>query len=98
MATTFYPSPPRWVVDTASATAFDLASVMLDSVVWVGGATSAAGDTAVLQDKAGLPLWESVAPGADFVGDEQLFPKHMGPVNGLKCPTLAHGKLYIYLR
>jgi len=61
-------------------------------VRWVGGTT--AGHTVVIQDASGRVLWTVVATADNFT-DQSLLETVWE--TGFKVPTLASGKLYIYL-
>lgn len=80
------------VIDTAGSTIFNSGGVAVKLVRWVGGTT--AGHTVVIQDAAGRVLWASVATGDNFVDQsllETVWPE------GFKVPTLASGKVYVYI-
>lgn len=79
-----------WVIDsTGTLTALQ---VQVRAVRWVGATTNA--HTAVITDTDGLVLWASQAATATLGTPEtSLIPFSAG---GLKVPTLASGKLYLY--
>jgi hypothetical protein len=80
-----------WIIDTPSATNITNDRVRLGTIRWVGAGTAAAG-AAVVADGAGRVVWENVASGAN-TADESVLEFD---VEGLRVPTLAAGKLYIY--
>lgn len=79
-----------WVIDTASAIPITTDVLRIARIRWVGA--SAAGHQAVLKDKNGKVVYESVANGANFVEDK---PLAIRVVFGLACTTLGSGKLYL---
>ena len=68
---------------------------------WVGA--SAAGHAVSITDANDNIMWASVAGGANYVEidtftTDRESDDHCFRWNGLRVPTLASGKLYIYLR
>lgn len=66
----------------------------IDSIRWVGASTAA--DALVVTDLQDNVLFESVAPGPDYVEESSLYKKFTNGVSGVKVPTMDSGKLYLY--
>lgn len=90
----------RFIIDTPGATLLRAAlapgesanSLNVKAIRWVGATT--AGHACVIQDSDGIVYWESVAAGSNYVESdltERVFQKDFA------VPTLASGRLYIYL-
>lgn len=98
MANVYNASPNVWIVDTASSTAISNEVLGIDQIIWESGASGVGGDEAVVETNDATPkiIYDVFATGADFEEYGHKFPKNFH-VQGLIVPTLAHGKLYIYL-
>ena len=90
------------VLDTAAATAVLSGPLNVTKIRWVDYNNDIAdGDQAVVQDAAGVAVWEArcTTVGAGTTtppgGESDFAPGFR--VKGLLVPTLTHGKLYIYL-
>src|SRR6266851_3872882 len=97
MANIFLKTPPLWVIDTPGATILSTDMLRVKSVSWVGATTAT--HAATLQDAAGNVVWTSLASGANYVERDLIehAPGRQG-WNGLQCPTLASGKLYVEMQ
>jgi outer membrane protein assembly factor BamB len=81
------------VIDTPSGSVIYTQEIRVQAFRWVAPA-AVAGNTCVVQDKNGTPIWESVASGTNYEDVDHLEFSFYG----LIVPTLASGKLYIYVR
>jgi len=79
------------VIDTPSGSVIYAQEIIVQAFRWVSPA-AVAGHQCVVQDKNGIPVWESVASGANYEDVDHLEFSFFG----LIVPTLASGKLYIY--
>lgn len=89
------------VVDTANAGAALIASgqPLLVSAIKAVGLTTA-GHTGVVQDANGKAFWECIAATTNYATQLETFaalPNGARTLNGLKVPTLASGKIYIWV-
>lgn len=67
----------------------------ITAIVWTGSTT--AGDTAEIRDLGtGEILWSGIASGSQTYIGVNLSPYNVG-ATGLRCSTLASGKVFIYL-
>lgn len=85
------------IIDTPSGTALLTEPIRIQKIRWIGATT--AGHTAVVTDVNNNVFWESVASGANYVESEDWsnLRWERRVMNGLKVPTLASGKLELYL-
>lgn len=81
-------------IDTASATAVITGRIEITKIRWVS-ASAAAGHQCVIQDGAGLPVWESVAPADDHIDSDGWTDDNPLVVVGVTVPTLSSGAVYI---
>lgn len=79
-------------IDAASATALTTVTFVATKIRWVGGTT--AGHTVSVQNNAGTVKFAAEAVGANYSESEHFDPPLI--FEGLKVPTLASGKIYIY--
>lgn len=85
------------VIDTAGATVLFTDTLFIRRIEWVNGTT--VGHTAIVRDQNGNTFWEASLPvalqpvAADFSDKRDTARR----IDGLVVPTLASGKLYIYL-
>jgi len=85
-----------FIIDTATATAI-LATdrFQLLSVQWVSGSIA---DVCSVQDAAGAVKWE-VIQSVTNATQSLAFPDELElTFNGLKVPTMATGKVYLYVK
>ena len=87
------------IIDTAAATVVVSTPFLVSTIKWTvdNGATD--NDTVVLQDKLGVVKYEEILTLVTS-GTLQAQPITFNPpllFNGLICPTLSGGKVYIYL-
>lgn len=85
------------VVTTASATPIMKGQAFVTLFRYVGATTTAAGDECKVTDVAGNVIFDTIAPGAEWV-DGQSISKEQMAFFGLVVPTLTSGTLYIHLR
>lgn len=97
MSNVFGKTPPVWIIDTASSTAVSTDLLRVDQIIWVAGTGSAQDDECKVTDAAGHVIYDQFATGADYDSYPAKFPAYMNVI-GLAVPTLAHGKVYIYLK
>ena len=88
-----------WVVDTAAAGSLTADRMRVRSFRWAGATT--AGHKVIVKDDAGDVMWESFAPGANFI-EAESFGGGRGidsgggkDCGGIAVTTLDSGKLYI---
>ena len=88
-----------FILDTVSAG--DLltasASIRITAIAWVPGASAVAGDAVSLTDTAGREIFSATAIGANNPPRVDASFAGALDVQGLKLPTLAHGKAFVYL-
>lgn len=84
------------VIDTAGSTVLVTSKIYPQSIRLVVLASATIGESTVVTDKNDNVVWATTAPAAQFAEAEQL-DSHK-PWEGLKVPTLPHGKLYITLK
>ena len=87
------------IIDTAAATVVVSTPFLVSTIKWTvdNGATD--NDTVVLQDKLGVVKYEEILTLVTS-GPVQAPPISFVPpvlFDGLICPTLSGGKVYIYL-
>jgi len=98
MANTFGASPPIWILDTPSATPVSLEWIRIYRIRWVAGGSSVEGDECLIEDQNGKVIFDEFSTGADYETIDMTLDAHKGKsINGLTLPTLANGKVYIYL-
>jgi len=98
MSNSYNGTPPQWVIDTASATAITTDVVRLAKIEWVPGASALQGDECKVTDAAGNAIhFDMFATGAYQDVFDSTFPRWYNS-QGLKVPTLTHGKVYITLQ
>lgn len=88
-----------FVIDTPGTSVLTSMQLFVRAVAWEGDTASAIGDRATVQDLSGNLFYDKTANGANF-NDFASFStqgKTGRYLNGLKVPTLGHGKLFIYL-
>jgi len=83
-----------WVLDTAGAGLVVTGTVRVACIRWVSPG-SAISDRVILQDASSRTVWEETAPGLNFSTSECMPLVFEG---GIKAPTLASGKVYIYVQ
>ena len=87
-----------WILDTVTAlvTSDDL---FIRAIKWNPGAAAIAGNQVILQDKNGKEFWRGDATGAngEFVFNPASTNLTGWKVQGLKVPTIAAGRISIYL-
>jgi hypothetical protein len=76
--------------------------VKVQSIRWVGGASSAEGNTLILTESAArgdtaAVLWESVAAGANYVEESSNGGSGFHFRNGIRVGTIDVGTLYLYI-
>lgn len=84
-----------WIIDTAASTVISSVQLTIKSFYWDVGASGAADDALSVTDKDGKVKFEAHASAKnDAIGI------NVGnlPCHGLIVPTLAHGKLFVYLK
>jgi hypothetical protein len=97
MANVFVGTPPVWIIDTASATPVSTDFLRVALIVWEAGTVAAAGDECKVTDAAGNVVYDVFGTGADFEEFPRTLPRFFS-MSGLAVPTLAHGKVYIYMQ
>lgn len=86
------------VIDTPAATTIVSNMIHVTCIRLVDSANDIAdGDQAIVNNVAGKTIWEhrTTTPGM-IGGDMQTQFVPSLPVAGLVCPTLTHGKVYVY--
>jgi len=83
------------ILDTAGSTIYNPGGVAVKLVRWVGGTT--AGHTVVIQDATGRVLWTAIATADNFTDQSLLELLETVWPEGFKVPTLASGKVYVYI-
>lgn len=87
------------IIDTAAATVIVSTPFLVSTIKWTVDAGATDNDTCVLQDKLGVVKYEEILT-VITSGMTQAPPITFNPpllFNGLICPTLSGGKVYIYL-
>jgi len=87
------------ICDTAAATVVVSTPFRVSTIKWTVDAGATDNDTVVLQDKLGVVKYEEILTIVTS-GLTQAPPITFDPpllFNGLICPTLSGGKVYIYL-
>jgi hypothetical protein len=85
------------IIDTAAATAIVSNVIHITNIRLVdSGNDIADGDQAILTNLAGKTVWEHRVTTPGMVGDLQTPFSPSFKVAGLICPTLTHGKVYVY--
>jgi len=85
------------IIDTPGAGDVLAASapITVQSIRWDPGAAGAQGDQCIVTDSAGRQVFAYTIRTGTLVGDWQEYPQGLR-MKGLKVPTLARGKAYIY--
>ena len=83
------------LIDTAGATALTSKTFTAYKIRWVGATT--AGHTISVQNAGGTVKWASESVGANYVESETFPNDKLLVFEGLKVPTMASGKVYIYV-
>lgn len=98
MANVYGGTPPIWVIDTASATAITTDPTKIFRIRWVAGGSAVAGNECKIttNDATPLVIFDEFATGADYETIDMTLPKDT-IANGIIVPTLAAGKVYLYL-
>lgn len=81
-------------IDTAAAASVIIGRLEITKIRWVSP-NAAAGHQCIIQDGAGLPVWESIAPADDHIDSDGWTDENPLVVVGLTVPTLASGVVYI---
>ena len=87
------------ILDTAAATVVVSTPFLVSAIKWTVDNGGADNDTCVLQDKKGVVKYEEIL-NIVTSGPVQAPPISFVPpvlFDGLICPTLSGGKVYIYL-
>jgi hypothetical protein len=87
-----------YIIDTAGAGDIEpiACHVTVSKIRWVGGST--AGHEAKVTDSADNVFWDAFATGANYTESDDFAQRNPSKrtLKGLRVPTLASGKLYIY--
>lgn len=87
------------ILDTAASTVVVSTPFLVSAIKWTVDAGATDNDTVVLQDKKGIVKYEEILTVVTS-GSTQAPPINFVPpllFDGLICPTLSGGKVYIYL-
>lgn len=85
------------IIDTAATTEIVTNLIHVTHIRLVdSGNDIADADQAILQNSAGKVVWEHRVTAPGMVADMQTAFVPSLAVRGLICPTLTHGKVYVY--
>lgn len=89
-----------YIIDTPGAGDIEPAAVgvTIAKIRWVGGTASVANDECKVTDANDNVFYDAFATGANYTESDDFAFRNRSKrtLDGLRVPTLGHGKVYIY--